>query len=349
MKRINRYPIDINMKKDGAMLKITKIALGSVIAILLADALGLNYSASAGIITLLTIQDTTRETISISAKRILAFLLAVVLAYAVFQLTGYRVVSFGIFLFLFAACCKPLHLSNAVSTNAVLVTHFLAEADMSFTRIGNEALLLCIGAGIGTLLNLYMPGKGKEIRAMQRILEEDLRNVLFRMAEYIQKEDRSDYTGACFDKLFSDVSAGKKQAFAYMNNTFFQESEYFIAYMNMRGQQCIVLQEIYKKIVSIRTVPPQTEQISALIYEVGVSFAESNNAKNLLEKLSVLLLQMKESSLPVTREEFEDRALLYSILMDLEYFLRLKKDFADALTEEQIRKYWKDETVKFSL
>ena len=304
------------------MLKITKIALGSVAAILLANALGLSYSASAGIITLLTIQDTARETITISIKRILAFLLAVILAYAVFYFAGYRVLSFGIFLFLFAACCKPLYLGNAVSTNAVLVSHFLTEADMSLSQIGNEALLLCIGAGIGTLLNLYMPGKVKEIRAMQRVLEEDMRNVLFRMAECMRKEDKSDYTGACFDKLFSDVSTGKKRASAYMNNTFFQESEYFIAYMNMRGQQCVVLQEIYKRIMSIRTVPPQTEQISAFIHEIGISFAEYNNAKALLRKLSMLLLQMKDSPLPVTREEFEDRALLYSVLMDLEYYIK---------------------------
>lgn len=322
------------------MLKIAKIALGSVAAILLADALGLNFSASAGIITLLTIQDTTRETIAISVKRILAFLLAVILAHTVFRFAGYTALSFGIFLFLFAAVCRQLHLSNAVSTNAVLVTHYLTGADMSLPAIGNEALLLCIGAGIGTLLNLYMPGKVKEIREMQRILEEDMRKVLFRMSEYMQKEDKSDYTGACFDKLFSDVSSGKKQAFAYMNNTFFQESEYFIAYMNMRGQQCIVLQEIYKKILSIRTVLPQTKQISELLYEIGISFAECNNAENLLEKLSVLLLQMKDSPLPVTREEFEDRAQLYSILMDLDYFLQLKKNFADALTKEQVRKYW---------
>lgn len=322
------------------MLKIIKIALGSVAAIWLADILGLNYSTSAGIITLLTIQDTTRETIAISVKRILAFLLASFLAYAVFHLIGYQVFSFGVFLFLFVACCRPLNLGNAVSTNAVLVTHYLTQKGMSLSQIGNEALLLCIGAGIGTLLNLYMPGKVKEIRVMQHTLEEDLKNVLFRMAEYIRKEDKSDYTGDCFNKLFSDVSIGKKQAFAYMNNTFFQESEYFIAYMNMRGQQCIVLKEVYKKIVGIRTVPAQTEQISAFIYEIGSSFAESNNAKALLEKLSVLLSKMKESPLPVTREEFEDRALLYSILMDLEYFLQLKKDFSDILTKEQIQRYW---------
>lgn len=322
------------------MLKVIKIAFGSTAAILLADALGLNYGTSAGIITLLTIQDTTKETIAISLKRVWAFLLATVLAYVVFGFIGYHAFSYGVFLFLFVVCCRPLQLSNAVSTNAVLVTHYLLEKNMALLQIGNEALLLCIGAGIGTLLNLYMPGKSKEIRILQHTLEEDLRDVLFRMAEYIRKEDKSDYAGDCFDRLFADISNGKKQAFAYMNNTFFQESEYFISYMNMREQQCYVLQEIYKKIISIRTAWPQTEQVAVFIHEIGASFGESNNAKALLERLAKLLLQMKNSSLPTEREEFEDRAVLYSILMDLEYFLKVKRDFSDALTEEQVKRYW---------
>lgn len=327
------------------MLKTIKIAAGSVAAILLADALSLDYSASAGIITLLTIQDTTRETIAISVKRIWAFLLASFLAYAVFSLIGYQVFSFGIFLLLFIACCKPLKLDNAVSTNAVLVTHYLTQKDMTLAGIGNEALLLGIGAGIGVLLNLYMPGRAKEIRAMQRMVEEDFKNALFDMAEYIRKEEGADDIGKCLDKLFLAISAGKKQAFSYRNNTLFQESEYFITYMNMRGQQSIVLREMEKKIAGIRMTLPQAEEIAAFLYEIGASFHESNNAKSLLEGLSVLLWRMKESPLPDTREEFEDRALLYAVLMDLEYFLQLKKDFSDTLTKEQIQRYWHQESL----
>lgn len=322
------------------MLKIIKIAAGSVAAIFIADVLGLNYSTSAGIITLLTIQDTSKETISISIKRVLAFLLATFFSYTVFHIIGYHVLSFGLFLLLFIACCTPLQLREAVSTNAVLATHYFLAEDMTFASVGNEALLLLVGAGIGTLLNFYMPGKGKEIRATQCILEEDLRAVLLRMAEYIKKEDRTDYTGVCFEKLQTDIAKGEKQAFAYMNNTFFQESKYFIAYISMREQQCVVLKDIYKKIISLRTIPMQAEQVSDFIYKTGVSFGESNNARGLLEKLSELLLQMKESPLPVSREEFEDRAMLYGILMDMEYFLQLKKEFVDALTKEQIERYW---------
>lgn len=322
------------------MLKMIKIAVGSAAAILLADLLGLNYSTSAGIITLLTIQDTSRETITISAKRICAFLVATVLSYMVFHLLGYHVFSYGIFLFLFIAVCGPLRLGSAVSTNAVLATHYLLEQKMAPLQIGNEALLLLIGAGIGTLLNLYMPGKEKEIRLMQQRLEEDLRTVILRMSEYIGKEDRSDYTGSCFDKLQADIDAGKKQAFAYMNNTFFQESKYFIDYMNMREQQTVVLRDIYKKIVSMRTVLPQTEQVAELLRETAVTFGESNNARDLLASREEALRQMKDSELPATRQEFEDRAVLYGIMTDLEYFLQLKKEFADSLTKEQILIYW---------
>ena len=328
--------------KGEAMLKLFKIAVGSAAAIFLADLLGLNYSTSAGIITLLTIQDTSRETITISAKRICAFLVATVLSYMVFHLLGYHVFSYGIFLLLFIACCGPLHLGNAVSTNAVLATHYLLEQKMALTQIGNETLLLLIGAGIGTLLNLYMPGKGKEIRTTQYRLEEGLRAVLLRMSEYIGKEDRSDYTGSCFEKLQADIDAGKKQAFAYMNNTFFQESKYFIDYMNMREQQTVVLRDIYKKIVSMRTVLPQTEQVAKLLRETAVTFGESNNARDLLASREEALMRMKDSKLPVTRQEFEDRAVLYGIMTDLSYFLELKKEFADSLTDEQIGKYWEE-------
>ena len=139
------------------MLKLIKIAVGSVAAIFIADMLGLGYSTAAGIITLLTIQDTSRETIVISIKRIAAFLLATALSYVIFHLFGYHVFSYGIFLFLFIACCIPLRLGEAVSVNAVLATHYLLEQDMSLPLIRNETMLLFIGTGIGVILNLYMP------------------------------------------------------------------------------------------------------------------------------------------------------------------------------------------------
>ena len=62
------------MHRHGRILKILKIAVGSMLAMAAAQALGLRYSSSAGVITLLSIQDTKRETIRVTGRRFLAFL-----------------------------------------------------------------------------------------------------------------------------------------------------------------------------------------------------------------------------------------------------------------------------------
>lgn len=54
-------------------------------AIIAAELLGLSYATSAGIITLLTVQDTRQDTIQLTVDRILSFLLCVGLIYACFH------------------------------------------------------------------------------------------------------------------------------------------------------------------------------------------------------------------------------------------------------------------------
>ena len=62
------------MNQHFNVLKVVKIAGGSLLAMLIAEGLGLNYAASAGVITLLSIHDTKRETIRLMARRMSAFL-----------------------------------------------------------------------------------------------------------------------------------------------------------------------------------------------------------------------------------------------------------------------------------
>ena len=49
---------------------------------------------------------------------------------------------------------------------------------------------------------------------------------------------------------------------------------------------------------------------------------------------------MRGEPLPQSRAEFENRALLYRVLYDLEDFLQLKADFAAALTEQERSRFW---------
>ena len=70
-------------------IKIAKISVGAVAAAAVSYALGLQYAVSAGIICLLTIQDTRKETLKITLKRLGAFCGGAVLSFAVFCIFGF--------------------------------------------------------------------------------------------------------------------------------------------------------------------------------------------------------------------------------------------------------------------
>lgn len=55
---------------------------------------------------------------------------------------------------------------------------------------------------------------------------------------------------------------------------------------------------------------------------------------------------MEHSFLPKTREEFENRAILYHLLLDTQRFLLMKQEFVQSLTEEQVNIYWNVEKKK---
>ncbi len=54
-----------------------------------------------------------------------------------------------------------------------------------------------------------------------------------------------------------------------------------------------------------------------------------------------MLKDKQSEALPESRIEFESKAMLLHIYMDLEEFLYTKKKFIDQTTEEQKKLYWR--------
>jgi len=342
------------MNKMINYIKVVKIAAGSALAISIAYALGLEYAVSAGVITLLSLQDTKRATLLVAMKRVIAFILAAVIAFCVFSLLSYNAIAYGIFLLFFVGISYYLNLHDAIAMNAVLATHYLLEKDMSLAMISNESLLLIIGAGIGIILNLYIPSNVKAIREKQNIIEQDLKIILSVLASRliadsnigqdvsnVKPKDKADYDDKCLSDLKEHINDGLKQAYTNMNNALFSETRYYIEYMEMRRQQYKILKEIFEKASKLTVVTAQAHEIATFIMKIVDTLSESENAKGLIAMLDELLSRFKESPLPKERAEFENRAVLYVILTDLRMFLKIKEEFADSLTKEQKEKYWK--------
>jgi len=323
------------------MFKIFKIAVASVVAIFLSDLIGLQYSSSAAIITFLTIQKTKRETIILSFKRILSFFLASALAFITFYFLDYTLFAFGIFLFVFIWSVNSLKLAETISTSAVIATHYLMSDSITFSFFIEEFLLILISVGIGTFVNLIMPKNIKKIQKIQHSIEDDMQAILHMMAENIQLEDKESYNNKSFEPLLEDIQRGIDYAYAHMNNNILQESRYFITYMEMRKQQCLLLENIYQQIGTLKIILPQTNEVSQLLKQLSHTLHHFNNTHDLLIICEEFEDHFHKISLPTNRTEFETCATLFMIGKDLFYFLEMKEEFAVSLTLAQKEQYWK--------
>ena len=91
---------------------------------------------------------------------------------------------------------------------------------------------------------------------------------------------------------------------------------------------------------AIKSMPKQAHKVAEYVRYLAGFVVEKNEPVEQLTRLEILLEEMKRESLPVTREEFESRALLYHTMMDLEDFLNCKMKFINNLDETRRRLYW---------
>ena len=326
---------------DIDFLKVAKITLGTAAAAAIAAALGLDYAVSAGIICLLTIQDTRKETLSVTAKRMVAFAVVTVLCVAFFTFFGYDLTSLAAVIALFLLICMTFGMNEAIAMNSVIATHYFSSADCSLNMIVNELMLLAVGAGIGVLLNIFIPVNIRKIRHIQGQTDERIRSILSRMSVYILKEDRSDYTGSCFEESSQLLERLRAEAVRYIGNSFSSEKDYFYKYMLMRMEQCGILSRIYTDIIRLAPNEEYGKPISDFLLKMSSEFHEINDANSLLADIDRLFEYYSSSTLPKSRNEFESRALLYHILCDLKRFVKLKYDFAAGLSDKEKSIYWK--------
>ncbi|WP_306569260.1 aromatic acid exporter family protein [Faecalispora jeddahensis] len=324
----------------SAGIKAVKAAAGACAAVALALALGLQYPTAAGIITLLSLQETKRETLITAGRRIPIFLAATAIAFFSFQLLSYTVAALGVYLLAFVTLCHTFSAAADIAMCSVLVTHYWVERSMALGLIGNELLLLVIGAGIGILLNLFLPVGLHAIRKAQREIDSAICRVLDQIADAIQGHTVSHLPK--FSELERLLEQARAQANRAADNALTLDLNYYREYIDMRTNQFLVLQRIQIGLLRLNGAPSQAEQIAVFLRRISSTFGESNNAAALLDDANKIRAEFRASELPRTREEFEDRAALLHIFNELEHFLLLKSTFAQSLTPEQRARYWNE-------
>lgn len=325
-----------------AFLQAVKIAVGSSAAIYIAESMHLKFGASAGSIALLTIVATKWETVKLSFLRVITFVFSVALICLTISLFRSEWVAYGAFIFALVMFCEFFGWKSAISVNSVIGTHFLSTRDFSIHFILNELLLILIGISVALLLNLFHnnSGRRKEMVGNMRLTEKRLQMILGEITAYLSNMEMQRNVWEDLKGLEDDLHHFINDAYNYQNNTFSSHPGYYIDYFEMRLNQCHILHNLHHEMRKIREIPAQAGIIAEYILYMADYVVEKNAPQEQIEKLEEIFETMKKEPLPSSREEFENRAILYHILMDLEEFLIYKKKFVQGMNEEQRRRYW---------
>ncbi|MEJ6465871.1 aromatic acid exporter family protein [Fusobacterium ulcerans] len=312
--------------------RVIKTALGTFLAIYLAQVMGISYGVTAGIVTIISIQTTKKESVKIAIERFIASLVGLFIAAMFFYFWGYTPFVFGLFILIFMPVCLKFNLFQGFLVTVVLVTHILTEKNISLKILSNEILILVLGAVIAIVLNLYMPDVTKKIKHTQENVDNFMKKILSYMSDEL-------ITGAIFvdeDKVFKDLrkelDIGRDLAYKDYNNALFYGSRYEIEVFNMKRAQYKVLMRMRRHFYNFFISSEHTFIVSEFTRKVGSSIGVDKLYLEALEELETLREKFKSMPLPKSRVEFESRAVLLQFFNDIEEFLEIKKDFMKKYT-----------------
>ncbi|WP_282926030.1 aromatic acid exporter family protein [Helcococcus kunzii] len=324
MKSLKKYNLILNLQ----------IAIAFLFSILLANFLDLQNYVTAGIITILSIQDTKKKTLEIAYRRFLGYVIMLALVYLVFNIMGYSILSFGFFVLIFALINSRLDISIGLAPNVVMASHFFLKGHMELSFIWNETLVYLIGLLMAIIVNLLIPMTNKDNN--RGMLDDKIKNLLMYISnilneKHLEDENKSEYI-EYISKEISDTnrffSVYENEIINRLENDLFNNDFYDLEYLNLRRKQYNILIKIFELSKNIDRNLVHTQKISEFIEEIYLGYYEKNTAISLIEKADTLLIFFKNLSLPKTREEFENRANLYIILEDLIQFLEEKYKFS---------------------
>lgn len=320
-----------------ALLLSVKIGLGSALAILIAEGLGLESPAAAGTITLLTLANSKWETLRLAGRRLVLFFVTIGLCWGCFSLLPSVYSAFALFLVLITAITEFLGWQNTLSVNALIGMHVMSIHTFTMDFVLNELSLLLIGLVLAFLLNMVQLGKSEESILFKGIQmsDEKLEHLLFDLSETLQhRESTRDFFrhGKQLEKEILNLLAIAKE---HERNTFSPATEYFVRYFETRLAQTEILIQLHAMARQIEQIPEGVEAITEYIRQIAEQVCLSDEPGHLLQEQARLVRALENSPLPKTRAEFESQALILRILSDTRDFLVLKEHFIRHLSDIQ--------------
>ncbi|MGH4124468.1 MAG: aromatic acid exporter family protein [Clostridium sp.] len=311
--------------------KTVKITLSATIAIIISNYLGLEFGVTSGIIAILSIQDTKKEALLVGGRRIISSAVAIALSFMLYILLGNNPIVFGLFLFIFIPITNILKINEGMVIGAVLSTHLLISININISWIINEVGLTIIGIGVAMIFNLFTAPLEENFEKNKEEIEDQYRLILSDMARSLVTQAVPIYEQEVILSIEELIMNTKLMTQIINNNNLFKSNNYYVSYIDMRMTQLDAIKRMKRHFSRFYMTYEQTRILSEFTDNVAINIHEDNDCIELISKLALLRSDYKMMELPKNRNEFENRALLFQFLNDLEDFLIIKKEFKESI------------------
>jgi len=311
----------------GLLYQSGKVVLATIIGILIAELLQLNYSTTAGVIAMLSVLDTRKQSMVLGIKRLLGATVAIIVAIVLFNSFGHELWVLGLFLIIFVPTLALLDSSEALTVATVLVTHIYSIKTTDLWILFNELALLVIGVSVAWALNLHLLNVEKDIRSSLLETEAGIKEILRKMSLQLLNACTCKEQTSNLRALDNLISQGLKKAIQYNDNHILKDFSYYEHYFHMRRQQYYVLRHMQTHFDSDFITLEEAKVLSDYTARIADELNEYNDAMSLMTEWQKIRDGYRQGALPVTREEFEHRATLFQYMNDLAYFKKIKMIF----------------------
>lgn len=321
------------INRDYSKMHALKTGIGSSLAILIAEFFYLDFSSSAGIITLLTLATTKTETIQLGVNRISTFLITMLFTIVFHLFLGNNWFTFGLVLTIITFIFSFKNLLSTLSVNAVSITHLMFRDKITLHDLLNEFYLLLIGLAIAIVVNQFQDfsRQKKFLESSKKIIERRFVDIFEKMVEYIKETEKKSDIWDEIIQLENDLMELTKTAVKYQQNRLPIKDDYFVGYFEMRLQQCGLLHNLHYEIKNVRNNEEAIHIISLFVNEIKKHIEDQFFCSEQIDYLSELIVELQEEYVPSSKQEFINKARLYHILKDFEDILKFKKRFYQSI------------------
>lgn len=268
-----------------------RITVSALLANFVAMLIGLENPYAAGIIAILAVLNTRKETFDRVKEYSGSTILAFAIATAVFYIFGYSIYSFAVYLAVYVPLAYFLKVDAGIAPCSVLVTHFLIAESISWAWQINGLAIMFIGLFFALLANFWIPSQNQKIEMMVVDIEKQMSLILFLLEKRLLEgsKNRERIQQELKDLCKQTIELEKIAFIEYDNRDFSDDSEsYYIKYAQMRQRQYEILNRITN---SLDNVLPNTDEnriLASIFGETAEQLDETNTGIELLGYISNL-------------------------------------------------------------